>query len=57
MNKFLAVTFIYFLSISLGVGIMVYGWGLQPVSWWWIIGGGVVGRIMIETMYQVGKRE
>lgn len=32
---FLALVLICALSIA----IMIYGWGLTPENWWWIIGG------------------
>ena len=27
------------LTTAVGILVMIYGWGLQPVSWAWIIGG------------------
>lgn len=43
------------LSIWLSILVMEHGWGLKPVSWWWIIGVGVAGRFMAEILVQLGK--
>lgn len=57
MTKFLAFTFVYSLGIALGVAVSMYGWGLEPKSWWWIIGGGVAGRVVIEILGVISKAE
>ncbi len=57
MVKFIAITAIYALAVLVGIGVMVFGWGLQPKSWWWIIGGGVFGRMVIECMNAIVKAE
>jgi len=31
--------------------VLIYGWGLEPISWWWIIGVGVILRILTEITY------
>ena len=54
--KFVAVTCLWVFAMVLGIGVMIYGWGLAPVSWWWIIGGGVAGRIILETFAILTKR-
>lgn len=57
MNKFLAVTFIWVLSVTLGILIMINGWGLEVKSWGWVIGGGVFGRVFIELINVVSKND
>ena len=37
--KLLAVLMIYVISVIVSVLIMIHGWGLDPKSWGWIIGG------------------
>jgi len=39
--------------IGLQVLVMIYGWGLEPQSWWWIVGGGLVGMVFLNL---VGKK-
>ena len=57
MQQFFAGLFVYCLCIALGIGIMIYGWGLTPISWWWIIGGGAIGRLLIEIMSTMSKQD
>jgi len=57
MAKFIAVTAVWMLMVLLGIGVMMFGWGLEPQSWWWIIGGGVAGRIAIATMEALAKAD
>jgi len=39
-------------SAVLGVLVMIYGWGLTPVSWWWIIGG-VIGTWVLALLITI----
>ena len=41
MSKILAMLFMLSLSVLCQVLAMMYGWGLQAKSWWWIIGVGI----------------
>ena len=43
------------MSIFVTVLVMVYGWGLQPKSWWWIIGAYAIGRMIAEMMMDLAK--
>lgn len=29
---------------------MIYGWGIHPRSWWWIIGVGFFGQAAIQVV-------
>ncbi len=40
LNFFLAITAYIGVMVGLSVLVMIHGWGLQPQSWWWIIGVG-----------------
>ena len=57
MNKFIAVTAIWILASGLGICVMMYGWGVQPVSWGWIIGGSMFGRVIVETLGHISKEQ
>jgi hypothetical protein len=57
MNKLLAVTFVWFATVAMSVCTMIYGWGLEPKSWWWIIGAGIFGRFLLIILDQIRKEE
>jgi len=42
LNATLITAIASILNIFLGIGIMTKGWGLEPTSWAWIIGGGLL---------------
>lgn len=46
MTKFLLTLIGFGITFSMGILVMIYGWGLQPVSWGWIIAGGLVGTFL-----------
>lgn len=48
LQSFLSVLFIFAVTVLLDIGVKIYGWGLQPKSWGWIIGGGFVGMVFIH---------
>lgn len=41
LSKITALFLLAVLSTVLQVLVLIYGWGLQPKSWWWIIGVGI----------------
>lgn len=53
--KFIALSALYALAFVVGLGVMVFGWGLRPVSWGWIVGGGVFGQVVIALMQAIVK--
>ena len=57
MSKLLALIFIAALAVGLQILVMIYGWGVQPQSWWWIIGGGVFGVTALRKMIDVVEKE
>ena len=50
MTAFLAYAFYIASSLALIVLTMIYGWGLEPKSWWWIIGVGFCVRILWDAV-------
>lgn len=52
MTKFLLSLIGFGIAIGLGILVMIYGWGLQPVSWGWIVGGGV-GSALLGAVFQL----
>lgn len=52
MTKFFLSLIGFFLAIGIGIAVMIYGWGLQPVSWGWILGGGI-GGALVGALFQL----
>ncbi len=50
MNQLLSLIFILCLSVGLSVLTMVYGWGLHPQNWWWIVGVGIFGQALLSHL-------
>jgi RsiW-degrading membrane proteinase PrsW (M82 family) len=44
LSKLFALLFVLSLTIGLQILSYIYGWGMQPRSWWWIIGVGIFGH-------------
>lgn len=53
--KIMAATFIVIVSFFIGIALMVYGWGLQPQSWPWIIGMSIAGLVVTMMANVVNK--
>ena len=50
MNKFIALLFVVSVAVGLQVAVMIFGWGLSPKSWWWIIGIGLFGQAFMKMI-------
>jgi uncharacterized membrane protein len=46
----IATLALIFGGMALGILTMIHGWGLEPQSWWWIVGVQGVGQIFIYTL-------
>lgn len=55
--KFVATMSLFAIGLTLGILAMIHGWGLEPKSWWWIIGVGVGGRFIAMLMQEIVKKE
>ncbi len=54
LRKFTVVLFGIVLTVLLTILVMIYGWGLTPKSWWWIIGIGFFGQILAQLIIRLG---
>ena len=54
LRKFIVKCFGTALLITLSILVMMKGWGLEPQSWWWIIGVGFFGNAMALAIYSIG---
>ncbi|MCP4607726.1 MAG: hypothetical protein GY845_03275 [Planctomycetes bacterium] len=50
MNKLIALLFVITVTIGMSILVMIYGWGLEPKSWWWIIGVGIFGQMFMKLI-------
>lgn len=57
MTKFLANVFVLTVLVGTQIAVMIYGWGLTPRSWWWIIGVGYFGNIFLHFVVDRLKKE
>ena len=57
MKELIILIFGTIIGISLSITVMIYGWGLEPKSWWWIIGGGIFLRILVGIMETAGSEK
>jgi len=60
LKGLLAMMFLLALTIGCEILAMIKGWGLEPKSWWWIIGVGffvTVGiRILLQKLVDEDKK-
>lgn len=50
MNKLIAATTVITLLVAIQVSVMIYGWGLTPQNWGWIIGVGLFGNVFMTAV-------
>jgi hypothetical protein len=50
LSDVLAMLFVVSVSVGLSVCVMMFGWGLQPKSWWWIIGVGIFATTFMRWL-------
>jgi hypothetical protein len=53
---FLLIIVALILAILVSLGVMVFGWGLSVVSWWWVIGVNLIGGLFAHTLLAVGSK-
>lgn len=50
---------LYFMSAAVvfvtGILVMIYGWGLTPVSWGWILFGNLFGVLVAAVLQNAAK--
>lgn len=57
MMKFVYNLLGFFIAFGLGILVMIYGWGLNPVSWAWIIWGGIGSAFVFAIFHLAGGEE
>lgn len=51
LQKLFANLAVVALLVLCSIGVNVYGWGLTPRSWWWIIGVGLFVTVFIRVVW------
>lgn len=44
------------ISVGMQILVLINGWGMRPQSWWWILGVGFFGNVVLVTIGEIGKR-
>lgn len=57
LRKFLTMVFGVLIAVACQIGAMIYGWGVHPQSWFWIIGIGMFGAIIGHAIAQIGASD
>jgi len=52
MEKLLAILFVVALSVGASICVMMFGWGMTPKNWWWIVGVGLFGQTVLTSLMQ-----
>ena len=52
ITKLVALIAVVTSSIGLNVATLIYGWGLEPKSWTPIILFGIVGQVVVSSLYR-----
>ncbi len=55
IRSFLISVFGMAMSIATSILVMIYGWGVTPKSWWWIVGVYLVGNIVALSIIEAAK--
>lgn len=42
-------------AVALSVAVMIYGWGLEPRSWWWILLGALAQVVLAQLLIHATK--
>jgi hypothetical protein len=56
IRRFFMIVFAIAIAIGNSILVMMYGWGLEPKSYWWIIGMGLLGNIFSAILIELGKK-
>lgn len=53
VRKFFIGVFALMIAIAVSVLVMIKGWGLEPKSWFWIIGVSLAGHIFAQLLMKL----
>jgi len=55
LQRILLIVFGLAVGVATTILVMIKGWGLEPQSWWWIIGVSLFGHIFAQIIFQVAS--
>ena len=55
-TRFLLVVFGLAFSVVFSILVMIHGWGIEPKSYGWIIGIGVVSQIFAQLILATAQK-
>lgn len=55
IRSFLITIFALIVGMGTSVLVMTRGWGMEPKSWWWILGGSFIGHILAQVFFEIAK--
>lgn len=55
LQRFVIIMFGLFINVTTSILVMIYGWGLQPKSWAWIIGVYLLGHSIAIGLVEISK--
>jgi hypothetical protein len=45
------------ISIATSLLVMINGWGLEPKSWFWILGIGLLGQMLAQVFILIANHD
>jgi len=57
LRRALVIAFGFCLMVILYILVMIKGWGLEPKSWFWIIGVGIIGQLLARAIVEIGGKK
>ena len=57
IRKFIVLLFAMVFGAAMSITVCIKGWGLEPKSWWWIIGMYFIGQVITQILVEIGKRD
>jgi RsiW-degrading membrane proteinase PrsW (M82 family) len=45
------------IALLIQIGVLIYGWGLIPKDWWWIVGINLLGQLFVGFLVAIIKKK
>jgi len=57
LRRFIVGLFGLAIAVVTSVLVLTHGWGLEPRSWLWIIGGSLCGHTLAQLIFAIAREE